>query len=179
LAGEARGLAQKTRSERGRIAWSTSSATARIIRIQSFGSGDYGSALEKFWSVLNPLLPRLKFTEQSVHKFKDYLIKSRASLANKIRYAPLLARSSTGFTMQLGVPDLQHSLFKDKGASESFDAFSRNDGSVETGSFVWIKVANGRPSKDIHIRIAGKVNQFAVSCEKVDYKLIFDEIRKK
>lgn len=151
------------------------------MRIQSFErAGDYDTAISQFWSVLNPLMPKAKFETESVHKFKNYLIKNRASLSSRIRYAPLLLRSETGYTMALGTPDLQHSLFKDKGATEGFEAFNRNDANVENGSFIWMKMANGKPSKDTHIRIAGKVNQFAVavSCERADYEFIFDEIRK-
>lgn len=150
------------------------------IRIQSYErAADYEAALSDFWSRINPLLPQRKFSPQSIHKFKEYLIKNRATLEGEIRYAPLLARSGTGFTMALGVPDLQQSLFKDKGATEGFAAFAKYDATVETGNFIWIKRADGNPSKDIHIRIAGRVNQFAVvvSCERADHEHVFRSIR--
>jgi hypothetical protein len=149
------------------------------IRIQMYEeAADYRVALQSFWSQVNPVLPERSFEQQSLKKFKDYLLDNRATLEPKIRYAPLLARNEAGYTMALGVPTIEKSLFQDAGTSESFAAFSKHDATIESSNFIWKKQNTARPFRDIHIRIAGQVNQFSllVSCERADYERLFQDI---
>lgn len=150
------------------------------MRIQSYEqAADYGVALQDFWAQVNPILPQRSFEQVSLKKFKEYLLENRATLEPKIRYAPVLARNEAGYTMALGVPTIEKSLFQDAGAAESYAAFAKHDATVESSNFIWKKQATERPSKDIHIRIAGKVNQFQilVSCERGDYDRVFQDVR--
>ena len=150
------------------------------IRIQSYEqAADYVAALQSFWSHINPIIGQRSFEQLSLKRFKDYLIDNHAAFRSRITYAPIVAENEAGFTMALGVPNLGKSLFENDGASAGYEAFSQHEASIRTANFIWKKQATGKPSRDIHIRIAGNVNQFQllVACERADYEHFFQELK--
>lgn len=150
------------------------------MRIQSHTGGEYGSQVADFWSLINPLLPQLKFLSHSVSPAKRFLWTHRKTLAAKIRYSDSRLRNAKGTVLSAATGAVQASLYDDAKAAESIDSFLTGDALCDKTNVFWLKGANGIPSKDIHLLLDGGINEFVVTatCTKADYEYVFDELNK-
>lgn len=150
------------------------------LRVQSYNSSDYDEHVADFWSLLNPIVPQAMFEAESISPAKQYLWKYKKKLESKIRYSDSRLRNKVGTVLSAATGDAQASLYQDNGAVESLDTFLKGDAYCDKSNVFWIKADNGIPSKDIHIMLDGKINEFAVTaaCNKTDYEFVLSEIRK-
>lgn len=138
----------------------------------------YGDDLAQFWALLSGLLPKGAFNEFSLGKAKDKLWSKRKELRNEIRYSDSVLRNENGTVITAASSSEKKSLYDDESAGETVDTFMKGTGYCDNSNVWWIGRDNGRPSKDIHVHLAGEINEFAIPghCSKKDYDFVLSRI---
>jgi len=155
------------------------------VRIQSHnGSADYAQEVDSFWSLVNTIIPQVRFGVLSITKAKEYLWKNRRKLHSSVRYSDSSLRNASGTILSAATGHEQQSLYDDVGASAGLDAFRQvGDAVCYRSDIFWLKrdgQFNQVPSRNIHTILEGAVNEFnvTVQCDRSDYEHVLDQIKK-
>lgn len=151
-------------------------------------SSDYNGDVSKMWNLLSFLFSPGQFREHSLGKKKTDFWRNRAALGKVLRYSDSILRNTLGTVLTASTGELQLSLIDDPGASNGLDQFLKYKGGYCDASNIWWLrgdgAANGTgpetlPSKDVHVLLRGKVNEFVVpaKCSKQDYEYVLDKLR--
>lgn len=140
------------------------------------GSTKYKDDLRLFWARVCGLLELRDFTPVTFTALKARLISSPSEFVGKVRYSTSLLKNGDGTTMSVSSRGEDADLYGDAGASDGIKAFMAIDGHCEGSNFFFVK--NSDLSKDVHIRLSGEVNEFAITaaCNEEDYRYVLDEI---
>lgn len=148
------------------------------IRIQSHRSSSrYENELNAVLELLAPILPVEKFVPVSLGSAKRMLWEDRKRLKKAIRYSDSKLTNTFGTTLSAATGNKDSALADDPAVTESVNSYYKNNGHF-SGSNIWfLKDFNGL-SRDVHVHLAGEVNEFAVpaQCTRDDYEYIFAEI---
>jgi hypothetical protein len=150
------------------------------MRIQSHeNSSDYNGDIEEFWGLLNPLITRRSFAFVSLGPAKQYLWTRRTQLRSRIRYSNSLLRNTAGTILAAATGPEQASLYDDQDAAASLDTFLRGEAACDRSNVFWLRADNGTPSKDVHILLAGAINEFTITAtsSRADYEFVLTEIK--
>lgn len=145
-------------------------------------SSKYDSDIERFRQIVAPIIPLDGFREWSVQKAKNNLWTKRAESRTSVRWSDSRLRNDNGTVITAATRDMEASLDDDEGAASSVDAFMEHaDSRCEASNIYFIKgPPEGTPSKDIHVILAGQLNEFALTanCNERDYNYVFNEIKR-
>lgn len=139
----------------------------------------YKEDIQAFWELLDGLTGAGFFKQFSLQKAKTNLERQKLQLKSEIRFSDSILRNDNGVVLTAAAGSHQANLFDDPGASDSFQAFIRRNGYCDQSNIWWIKQKEGAPpEKDIHVRLAGEINEFAItaSCSKADYNHVLNRI---
>jgi hypothetical protein len=153
------------------------------LRLQSQECvSDYSEDVSHAWNFFAPLVSRFQFKDLSISKAQQRLWANRAMLKEQLRYSDSRLRDSKGVVLTAATGAVQDSLFDNEHAAKSIDAFWDGDTTCDKSNMWWLKSEHpsGIPSRHIHIRIAGAVNEFAIpgQCNREDYEYVLAQIRK-
>jgi hypothetical protein len=151
-------------------------------------SSDYNGDVSKMWNLLSFLFSPGHFRELSLGKKKTDFWKNRTSLAKVLRYSDSTLRNTLGTVLTAATGEIQLSLIDDPGASNGLDQFLKYKGGYCDASNIWWLRGGGQlsksefdmvPSRDVHVLLRGKVNEFVVpaKCSKRDYEYVLDKLR--
>jgi hypothetical protein len=149
------------------------------LRVQAYSnSSNYEKEADGLWSLLAWLFPPAHFEALSLSKAKQALWSNRAEFDKVVRFSDSTVRDDQGGVATVGTGGEQANLFSNKGATECVNTFLKHGAYCDGFNVWWVKQKNGLPSKDIHMMLLGKPNEFAVttSCAKDDFEYTFDRL---
>jgi hypothetical protein len=151
-------------------------------------SSDYRNDVTKTWSLLSFLFPPSDFSEYPIAKAKTNLWTQRNTLKSVVRYSDSVLKNALATALSASTGSEQQSLFDDQGASNSLDEFLKYKAYCDSSNIWWLKGGGQRsenefemlPSKDVHVILKGKLNEFAIpaQCSKQDYEYVLNQLRK-
>jgi hypothetical protein len=140
-------------------------------------SGDYTNDVNALWKLIAKLVPRVDCSEVSLQMAKQRLWKDRETLSHAIRFSDSTLRNEKGTILRAATGSTESDLYSDDRAVKSLDTFFTREAECDSQNF-WFKARNGL-ERDIHVRIAGQVNEFAVTakCSVQEYEFVLRELR--
>lgn len=150
------------------------------LRIYSHvNSSDYRGDVSKMWLLVQDLFSQANFNEVPVTKAKTNLWRDRKQLAGVIRFSDSSLVNAMGTTLSAATGSEQANLYDDVGATTSLDTFLNHNAHCDSSNVWWLK-GNPVPTRDIHVLLSGRVNEFAVTaqCSKEDYEHVLREIQR-
>ncbi|MGK3994008.1 hypothetical protein [Sorangium sp. So ce1024] len=153
------------------------------LRISSRrGNADYGKDVTVLRRQIEPLVPIGEFSEWSIGAAKHAIWQNRASLASAVRFGDSRVRNDYGTVITAAARNRETDLNEDESATNSLNAFlSSEEAWFDTSNLWWLRnEETGTPSKNIHVRLAGDVNEFCITsnCSQRDYDYVFNEIKR-
>jgi hypothetical protein len=153
----------------------------RVHLHRSSGVRNYRDDLNTLQTLLTGLFTPTKTKAFSLQKAKDALWNGRATLQKLVRYSDSELRNARGNSLRGATGKEMESLFDDPAAEASMDLFGgKSDAYCDSLNVWWKAQPNGRPSKDIHLWLAGEANEFGVTqqCSRADYEHVLSELRR-
>lgn len=148
------------------------------IRIHSHrSSSSYIEELDQIMETAEPILPVSKMSQVSLSKAKERLWSDRKSLSKLIRYSDSELRNDLGTTLTAATGSKEDDLPDDAAAISSVQSFYKSNGYFSASNIWFLKNPN-KLSRDVHVRLAGELNEFAVpaQCVRGDYEHVLSEI---
>jgi hypothetical protein len=150
------------------------------LRIQSHSAKNYRKNLGRMWALAGDLLPFGEFRNLSLVHPRHMLWEQRGRLVGQLRFRELHLRNDMGTTIQLKSHLPEEDIAADAGAVRTINTFLRNEGEFALVDVYWQEDKELRPlpSRDVHMQIAGEVNEFKISggCAKKDYEYVVDRL---
>jgi len=152
------------------------------FRLQSHrnsSSSRYSDILNHIWhGMLIGFLPPKQFAALSMQNAKSEIWRKKDELAEIVRFSDSVLRNGKGNTMIASSKDSISDLSEDEFLTKGVDAFMEGGASCDSSNIWWKKGEDSLPSKDIHMLLSGKLNEFAVTmdCNKDDFEYVFDRI---
>jgi hypothetical protein len=146
----------------------------------------YGRLIKAFRTHLGPILPTDNFGQESLEVAKKTLWLTRDSLTDRVVFNDSTLRSDRGtgvkfFTTNGGK---KSSIVADKAATSGANAYLHYKTSHhDSHNLHWIRSEDPKvlvPNQDIHVRLSGLINEFAVTiyCTGEDYDHVFYDIKR-
>jgi hypothetical protein len=151
------------------------------IRIQSHkNSSQYKNDIKEMWEHAGEVLPHTSFEPISLLNAKNWLWSNRLTLRQKIRFTGMRLRNADDFRLTAAAPTLASDLTSDHGTVDGAEGFLRHSGAYCDQSNCYFINADGPPPKDVHVILAGDMNEFALtaSCSREAYNNVLADLRK-
>jgi hypothetical protein len=152
----------------------------RIFSHRGHGKS-YKNDLNAVWSRVAKLLDPGRFVPISIMRAKQAIWEQRSTLGNRIRFSNSELRNSEGTKMQGSSGDWQRNLFDDSSADAGLRVFAETgEAYCDSHNVWWVRQDTGVPSRDIHVLLAGEVNEFAVTqqCSREEYEYVLSDIQR-
>jgi hypothetical protein len=153
----------------------------RIYSHRSGGARAYKEDVNQILASLVGMVDPAKTKVVSLQKLKDALWSRRASLQGYVRYSDSELRNEHGSRLRGATGREEADLFDDPATEASMETFGeKSDAYCESLNVWWKTQKDGRPSKDIHLWLAGDENEFAINqqCSRADYEHVLSELRR-
>jgi hypothetical protein len=150
------------------------------VRVQSWEAArEYQEDLGEVWSLASYLIPQQLFSTVPLLKARRHLWTERHKLKRRVRFRNSRLRNGLGSGLEATSGPAQGNLYDDPKLSSSLDTFwSDKDASCDDTNVMWLKQEEGTPSKDIHMRLRGAANEFAVmtKMDGADYEYVLSQV---
>lgn len=150
------------------------------IRVQShWSSVNYENDVARVWRMVSDFFPPANFSPLSLAPAKKDLWDRKDQLKKAVRFSDSTMRNHNGTTLTAATGEEQSDLLEDTGAKASVDMFLSHGAYWDGSNVWWLKRDESEvPSKDIHVLLSGKTNEFAVTanCTKRDFEYVFDQL---
>lgn len=149
------------------------------MRIQShISSSRYEADINRVWNMVRDFLPPNKFVEHSLRKAKNRMWDKRDELKKKIRFSDSTMRNDIGNTIIASTGSETADLFEDSSIGPSLDQFLQHGGHCDSSN-IWFRPCDGVMSREIHVLLYGRNNEFAVTatCARNEYEYVLNELR--
>lgn len=150
------------------------------LRIASHSNTNkYERDVRAFWGQIADLFSEADFVPISLQKAKNKLWNQREEFRDLVRFSDSTLRNDFGYVLRAATGDSDSNLAEDEGVVSSLDEFMKHKAYCD-GSNVWfVAKESGSPSTDVHVRLSGEVNEFAVTayCKPTDYEYVLAQLR--
>jgi len=152
------------------------------LRITSqSNSSQYKTKVNQIWELVADFLPKNNFTEISLSKAKDLLMRDRNLLQDKIRFSDTTLKNDAGNTIKAATGSPASSLNEDDGINSSMEAFISHDAYCDSHN-IWFKLSSNSDQdkpREIHVLLSGEGNEFAITahCSSQEYEYVYDQLR--
>jgi hypothetical protein len=150
------------------------------VRIRSrSNSMRYEDEIARIFAKLGNFFPIENFTPSPLATIKRKLVEDRAALSQLVRFSDSTLKNDSGTVMKLISYSDMSDLNDDEAAADSMQRFMSYDAICDSSN-VWFKEAAPKLSKDVHVRLAGQINEFALTanCSPSDYGYVLNQIQR-
>ena len=148
------------------------------VRISSHG-GDkkYLTEVKRIMKFIEIFFTLENFKEISLSIIKNKLANDQELLTDKIKFSESILIDDEGYKLTASSGSGSADIANSKGLQAGVNAYMGFDAYCDSTNF-WFKSIENGPSKDIRIRIAGEVNEFALNsnCNSNDYDYSIEQI---
>ena len=132
----------------------------------------YDADVTEAWEITAEILPHEDFEEESLAHAKSSLWKNR-KLLKDVQYSGVKVRNQKGNVVVFSTGEMDANLSTDSEFSSAIDTVYSKESSCERSNLRFLHEDGAAlPSRDIHVLIGGRVNEFAIPglCSKDDYE---------
>ncbi|MDO9282168.1 MAG: hypothetical protein Q7T88_07285 [Methylotenera sp.] len=149
------------------------------VRLQSnSNSNKYEKELKTFRDSIDFLIPQEHFTEVSLQNAKTIISSNPEKFHDELRVNDSVLENDLGNKLRGVTGSKEMDLNSDDAATNSLQSFLKEDGFC-TKSNVWFIAKENILSSDVHVILAGEVNEIAIpaNCTKLDYNYVLDRLQ--
>ena len=148
------------------------------IRLQSnSNSNKYENELKKFRDYLEFLIPQEHFSEVSLKNAKTIISTNPEKFHEVLRVNDSVLENDLGNTLRGVTGSKEMDLNSDDATTDSLRSFLKKDGFC-TKSNIWFIAKDNTLSSDVHVILAGEINEIAIpaNCTKLEYTYVLNRL---